>query len=198
MSEQQNTKLEVMADEHDLLLDHAYDGIQELNHPLPNWWNMIFLISCVFGVGYWVYYSFMGGPSLKDEFHRDHAKIVAAQEEFKRQNSAFKQEYYDKMVAEGGLQKGAEVYELNCLPCHAENGRGDIGPNLTDKNWLIAKGTPDTLYQVVFNGSEENGMPAWSELISQDEIYQAVIYVNSLKNTFAKDGKEPEGELIED
>lgn len=198
MSEQQNTKLEVMADEHHLLLDHDYDGIQELNHPLPNWWNMIFLISCVFGVGYWVYYSFMGGPSLKDEFNRDHAKIVAAQEDFKRQNSAFKQEYYDKMVAEGGLQKGAEVYELNCLPCHAENGRGDIGPNLTDKNWLIAKGTPETLYQVVFNGSEENGMPAWSELISQDEIYQAVIYVNSLKNTFAKDGKEPEGELIED
>lgn len=198
MSEQHNSKLEVMADEHDLLLDHAYDGIQELNHPLPNWWNTIFFISCVFGVGYWAYYSFLGGPSLKDEFHRDHAHIVALQEEFKKQNSAFNQEYYDKMVADGGLQKGQEVFELNCLPCHAEKGRGDIGPNLTDKHWLIAKGTPETLYQVVFNGSEENGMPAWSELISQDEIYQAVIYVNSLKNTFAKDGKEPEGELIEE
>ncbi len=198
MSEQQDTKLEVMADEHDLLLDHAYDGIQELNHPLPNWWNMIFLVCCIQAVGYWVYYSFMGGPTLKDEFHRDHAKIVALQEDFKRQNSAFKQDYYDQMVANDGLKKGAEVYELNCLPCHADNGRGDIGPNLTDKNWLIAKGTPETLYQVVFNGSEENGMPAWSEMISQDEIYQAVIYVNSLKNTFAKGGKEPEGELVED
>jgi len=198
MSEQQNTKLEVLADEQHLLLDHDYDGIQELNHPLPNWWNMIFLVCCIQGIGYWAYYSFMGGPTLKDEFNRDHAHIVAMQEEFKRQNSAFKQEYYDQMVASDGLNKGAEVYELNCLPCHAENGRGDIGPNLTDKHWLIAKGTPETLYQVVFNGSEENGMPAWSELISQDEIYQAVIYVNSLKNTFAKDGKEPEGESIEE
>jgi cytochrome c oxidase cbb3-type subunit 3 len=78
------------------------------------------------------------------------------------------------------------------LPCHAENGKGDVGPNLTDDHWIIAHGTPETVYDVVFHGSEANGMPIWSEMLSKDEIYQAVAYVMTFKNTFLK-GKGPEG-----
>lgn len=197
MSDSQETKLHVEADEQHLLLDHAYDNIQELNHPLPSWWNFIFLICCIFSGGYFVYYQFMGGPSLRDEFNQEYARIVAVQEEFRKQNSAFNQEHYAAIVADDGVNKGQVVFENNCLPCHAEKGAGDIGPNLTDDHWLVAKSTPDTIYGVVFNGSEENGMPAWAELLTKDEIYQAVAYVSSLKNTFVK-GKEPQGEKIED
>ena len=83
------------------------------------------------------------------------------------------------------------------MPCHADGGVGDVGPNLTDDHWIIAKGTPDTIYSVVFNGSEANGMPIWSEMISKDEIYQAVAYVQTFHNTFKK-GKEPQGDKVAD
>lgn len=188
-------KLVVKEDEKDLLLDHSYDDIQELNHPLPSWWNTIWGISIVFSIGYFIYYQFMGGPSLKEEFDRDFKIVVAKQEDFKKRESAFDEKFYAQVVADGGVEKGKAVYELNCMPCHMENGIGDVGPNLTDDYWILAKGTPETIYKVVFNGSEANGMPIWSELISKDEIYQAVSYVMTFKNTFRK-GKGPQGERI--
>lgn len=197
-SNKKESKLDVKPDEQHLLLDHAYDDIQELNHPLPSWWNVTWGITIVFAIGYFVYYQFMKGPTLRDEFNQEYSKIVAIQEEFRIQNSAFNQEYYAGITNDDGVNKGLVVYENNCLPCHNENGKGDIGPNLTDDHWLIAKGTPETIYNVVFNGSEENGMPAWAELLTKDEIYQAVAYVSTFKNTFVKGGKEPQGIKIED
>lgn len=191
-------KLDVAPDEQHLLLDHSYDGIQELNHPLPKWWNFILYVSIAFSVIYYIYYEFMSGPSLKEEFQASYTKVMAAQAEYKRINSAFNLEHYNAIVANDGVSTGKVVYENNCLACHNENARGDVGPNLTDKHWLIAKGTPETIYNVVFTGSEANGMPAWAELLTKDEIYQAVAYVASLKNTFQKNGKEPQGELVED
>lgn len=188
----QEPKLDVKEDEKQLLLDHNYDDIQELNHPLPSWWSTIWIISIVYAVGYFAYYQFMGGPTLREEFDKEFKIVEAKQLEFKKRESGFNQEYYAKVLADGGVKKGKEVYDLNCMPCHAENGAGDVGPNLTDDHWLLAQGTPDTLYSIVFNGSEANGMPIWSELISKDEIYQAVAYVMTFKNTFVK-GKEPEG-----
>lgn len=188
-------KLDVKEDEKHLLLDHSYDNIQELNHPLPSWWNTIWGISIVFGIGYFIYYQMMGGPSLKEEFNVEYKVVMARQNEFKKRESAFDHGYYAKVIADGGIAKGKEVFEMNCVPCHAEGGIGDVGPNLTDDSWLIAKGTPETIYSVVFNGSEANGMPIWSEMISKDEIYQAVAYVQTFHNTFKK-GKEPQGEKI--
>ena len=177
------------------MIDHSYDNIQELNHPLPSWWNAIWGISIVYALGYFTYYQFMGGPSLKTEFKNDFKVVLKQQDEFKKREMAFAQDYYNKVLAEGGVQKGKEVYEINCLPCHAEGGRGDVGPNLTDDHWVLARGTPETIYKVVFSGSEANGMPVWSEMISKDEIYQAVAYVMTFHNTFKK-GKEPQGEKV--
>jgi cytochrome c oxidase cbb3-type subunit 3 len=193
----QEEKLEVKDDEKHLLIAHSYDGIQELNHPLPNWWNTIWGISILFALGYFLYYQFLGGPNLEEEFQKEYLVVVGKQEQYKKLESAFNGEYYKKIVAEDGVAKGKEVYEMNCLPCHAEGGMGDVGPNLTDDHWLIAKGTPETIYGVVFNGSDANGMPIWSEMISKNEIYQAVAYVMTFHNTFKK-GKEPQGVKVAD
>lgn len=194
----ENNNLDVKEDEKHLLIDHSYDGIQELNHPLPGWWNFIFYAAIVYSAGYFAYYQFFSGPSLREEFKVEHARVVAAQEEYKRINAAFSQEQYEQILADDGVKKGAVVFETNCVSCHNENARGDVGPNLTDEYWLIAKSTPETIYNVAFNGSEENGMPAWSELISKEEILQAVAYVSSLKNTHQKGGKAPQGVKIEE
>ncbi len=192
------SELDVKPDEKHLLLDHNYDGIQELNHPLPSWWNFIFYTAIIFSVGYFIYYQFMGGPTLGQEFEKDYSRVVAVQEEYKKNNSAFKPELYMAVANPEGIKKGHEVYEINCLPCHAENGRGDIGPNLTDKFWLVAKSTPESIYDVAFKGSEENGMPPWGDVLTSEELYLAVAYVSSLKNTHQQNGKAPQGQLIEE
>jgi cytochrome c oxidase cbb3-type subunit III len=190
-------KLDVKEDEKHLLLDHNYDNIHELNHPLPSWWNVIFTVSVIYGTGYFFYYQVFGGPTLKDEFRTEYGRVLAAQAEFKRLNGVFNQSFYEDILKADGVTKGKAVYELNCMPCHMENGIGDVGPNLTDKHWIIAKGTPETLHHVVFHGSEANGMPAWGELITKEEIYQSVAYVMTFKNLFLE-GKEPQGEIVED
>ena len=197
-SNNEDTKLHVEADEKHLLLDHNYDGIHELNHPLPSWWNFIFWAAIVFAIGYFIYYQIMSGPSLREEFKKDYAKTMLLQDDYKKRNSLYKPELYAAAANDEGIKKGAEVFVNNCLPCHAEGGRGDIGPNLTDEFWIVAKSTPDTIYNVVYNGSEANGMPPWGEILSSEEIYQAVSYVMSIKNTHIKGGKAPQGEKIDE
>ena len=196
MKNENKEQLDVRKDEEHLLLDHDYDGIQELNHPLPSWWNVIFWTAIVYSVGYLVYYQFMNGPSLREEFNVHFAKVQATKAEFAKLNAAYSGDHYNAIVSDDGVKKGQVVFENNCMPCHSEGGKGDIGPNLTDEYWLLAKSTPETIYDVAFKGSEENGMPAWGELLTKDELYQAVAYVSSLKNTKVKGGKAPQGEKI--
>ncbi len=191
------SELHVEKDEEHLLLDHNYDGIQELNHPLPSWWSFLFYGLIFISGVYFFYYQFMGGPTLRDEFFKEYAVVMKAQNEANLANKTFKIERYKLINNTDGIKKGEEVYTNNCLPCHSENAKGDIGPNLTDKHWVLAKSTPETIYNVAFNGSEENGMPPWGEVLTPEEIYFAVAYVSSLKNSFQK-GKAPQGEFIED
>lgn len=197
-NENNKSELDVRKDEEHLLIDHNYDGIQELNHPLPSWWNIIFWTAIVYSAGYFVYYQFLSGPSLREEFNVNYAQVLEKKAEFARLNAAFNHDTYNEIVRADGVTKGLAVFEMNCLPCHSDEGKGDIGPNLTDEYWLIAKGTPETIYDVAFKGSEENGMPAWGEVLSKEELYQAVAYVSSLKNKKVKGGKAPQGTKIDD
>ncbi|MBY0415212.1 MAG: c-type cytochrome [Bdellovibrionales bacterium] len=191
------TKLHIEENEKHLLIDHNYDGIQELNHPLPSWWQFTFYGAIIFSTAYFVYYSFMNGPSLRDEFNKDYAVIVAAQADFKKKEGLFNPEIFSSFNTAEGIKKGEEIFTNNCVACHLEKGKGDIGPNLTDEYWLWAKGTPETIYPVVFNGVVENGMPNWSEVLSRDEIYQVVAYVQTLHHTHQPGGKDPQGNKVD-
>ncbi len=198
MSNDNKNQLHVEEDEKHLLLDHNYDGIQELNHPLPGWWNVIFYAGIVFGICYWTYYSFLGGKTLRDELKTEMTVIKQAQAEYKILTEAYKPDVFEQFNKPENMEQALAVFTDNCLQCHAEDGRGDVGPNLTDDFWLVSKGDPETNYKIIYYGSEENGMPAWGEVLSSEEIYQALVYVNSLKNTFHPEGKDPEGEKISD
>lgn len=197
MNDNNEQKVQVLEDEKHLLLDHSYDGIHELDHKLPNWWQFTFYGAIVFGVFYFIFYSIMGGPTLRDEFQKEYAKIAALQEELKKKSGGFDKEMYEKIIADDGVKKGEAVFVTNCVACHKEQGVGDIGPNLTDKFWINSKGTPETNYPVVFNGVPENGMPTWGGVISTEEIYQVIAYVQTLHNKNLP-GKEPQGNPVEE
>ena len=185
-------------EEHNLLLDHDYDGIEEFNYPLPSWWVMTFIGGIVFAVAYMFYYHGAGGPSLQDEYVAEMKKVNAVRAEQAKLLSNFNESDYNAWVAANdGINKGKEVYDENCLSCHEEGGKGDIGPNLTDAYWLNVKDTsPGTLFEFVRVGNEDNGMPAWGEVISKEEMYAAVAFIKTLEGTNVEGGKEPQGEKL--
>ncbi|MEE3078472.1 MAG: c-type cytochrome [Bdellovibrionota bacterium] len=189
----------IIEDEKHLVLDHDYDGIQELNHPLPSWWSGIWAISIVFAAIYFMYYIMMDGPTLRDEYKKEYAKVREVIDAEKAKSGNFDVEEFNTFVAENdGIKNGAIVYEENCLSCHAEGGGGDIGPNLTDKHWKnITAFEAKNIYSVVFKGVEDNGMPAWGEMLSKEELMSVVSFVMSLQGTTPPEAKEPEGELVQ-
>lgn len=189
-------QVHVEADEKHLLLDHDYDGIQELNHPLPKWWNFIFYVSIFWAIGYFVYYVMMGGPSLKDEFSNEISEVKAKQAEYQKLNSAFSEVKFKEFNNPEKIAKGLEVFTANCVACHLEGGKGDVGPNLTDDSWIHIPGDAATVYNVTYKGVDDKGMPAWGEVLSSDDIYAVLAYLESIRNTFVKGGKEAQGEKV--
>lgn len=179
-----------------VLLDHDYDGIQEFDYPLPSWWTASFVLCCLFAIPYMIYYMGMGGPSIAQEQEMDMVQLNKVRTAYAVKMAKFDEGAYSAFDNEEGAKLGAVVYEDNCLSCHEENGKGDIGPNLTDAYWMHAKGTKETIYEVVLNGREDKGMPTWKEDLTKDEILQVVKYLMVIKDTNVADGKEPQGELI--
>lgn len=197
MSDKNNLQpLHLEDGEKEILIDHAYDGIQELNNPLPSWWSATFWGGIIFAFFYTVYFM-LGAPTLRDEFAKEHVINLSLQDEFNKKNGMFDEVKFQAIFKDDGVAKGKLVYETNCAACHKEDGIGDIGPNLTDEYWLWAKGTAATIYPVVFNGVPDNGMPTWSGTLTSDEMYQVVSYVQSLHNTNRAGGKAPQGDKVE-
>ncbi len=186
-------------EERNLLLDHDYDGIEEFDYPLPSWWVWTFIGGVVFAIGYIYFYNFAGAPTLRDEFDQKLAKVEAIREEQRKLTGDFQlAEFQAWQKGENADQMAAEVYEENCLSCHEVGGKGDIGPNLTDAYWLnIKEVTPVKIFSFIRVGNEDNGMPAWADMLSKEELFAAVHYVLSVKGKNTP-GKEPQGEKLED
>lgn len=186
------------------LLDHDYDGIKELDNPLPSWWVAIFVITTAFAIIYFFYYQF-GGPTLMDE----HKQSVEANNKLKQSAVAsdssnsgggdqFNVEKFNAILASPDkLKMGLDVFEKNCVSCHKSQGQGDIGPNLTDEYWINGDGSPEKIYKIVTNGVLENGMPAWKDVLSSEDIYLVTAYIKSIKGVKLEGAKAPQGNKFE-
>jgi cytochrome c oxidase cbb3-type subunit 3 len=179
------------------ITDHTYDGIKEFDYPLPFWWSMTLVLTILFAIPYGIYYIFLDGPTARESAQKEMVEINKLRSAYAVKMANFDQELYAGILAKDGMDKGKEVFMENCSPCHLESGAGDIGPNLTDNYWLNAKGTKETVYEVILNGREEKGMPIWREELTKEDIYAVTAYVMSLVGTNVEGGKEPQGELIE-
>lgn len=169
------------------LLDHDYDGIQEYDNPLPNWWLMTFFGTIIFGFIYFLHYTFGGGFTQDMELQAAMAELPKAVE-----MELSEEELAGKMTADT-IASGKAVYASKCAACHGPEGQGLIGPNLTDKFWLHGQGDRKSLVKVIAKGVTEKGMPAWTGMISDDEIVQVAGFVHSIKDTKPANPKEPQG-----
>lgn len=182
-----------------LLLDHDYDGIQELDHPLPSYWVNGFLMTIVFALLYSMYYWVLHGKSLNEEYQvelKNHEAKMLAQ---KLPESPFQVEKLNGYLASPHeLNEGEKIFVDNCVACHKEKGIGDIGPNLTDEFWINGDGNkPEFLFDMVMNGKEDMGMPPWKEILTEDEVYHVIAYVKNLKGIKLPGAKAAQGNKYE-
>jgi cytochrome c oxidase cbb3-type subunit 3 len=193
-----NDKLQVFDDEKSILLDHNYDGIHELDHPLPSWWVTIFISSVIFSIPYYLYYTHFGGPTLDDELKESVARIEKAQSEYKAKQGGFDIDKFNAYVVTKKAQKsGKKTYRRKCKACHGAAGEGGIGPNLTDNYWIHGDGSIAAVYKVVEHGVIEKGMQAWGQTLGEEKMMAVVDYVMKLRGTNPANAKAPQGELFE-
>ncbi|MAZ48715.1 MAG: hypothetical protein CME65_09130 [Halobacteriovoraceae bacterium] len=194
----EDEKLIILDDEKKILLDHDYDGIRELNHPLPKWWLVTFYITIIFAAYYYVHHTFLGAKSLDQEYQEHVAQIEAAQAEWQKKHGGFNWDKYNAYIATPEAKKlGAKRYKRKCKACHAKDGGGGVGPNLTDDYWIHGSGDAEMVYNIINQGVVDKGMQAWKGVLSEEEILAVTAHVVNLRGTTPSEPKEPQGELVE-
>jgi cytochrome c oxidase cbb3-type subunit 3 len=162
------------------LLDHEYDGIREYDNPLPGWWVNLFWLTIVFCVPYTIYYHGVEGRTVHDELDRavaERAKLLIATYGELEPDAATLTRYSSDAVAMTGMRS---VFQGKCAQCHAADGGGGVGPNLTDDHYINVKSIED-LPRVIESGVPLKGMPAWGGQLSRTEIVLIASYVAQLR-----------------
>ncbi|CAA7197147.1 cbb3-type cytochrome c oxidase N-terminal domain-containing protein [Chryseobacterium potabilaquae] len=155
-------------EEKDILIDHGFDGITELDNSLPKWWIGLFWFGCIFCVIYLLAFSFTDYAHPDKEYDHETKTMLASINEYEKNAPQINLEtakYNADHIAEG-----EELFKTNCVTCHGEKGKGGIGPNLTDTHWINIK--EKSLFKNVFwmleNGSPNN--PAMRPFIKEGTI----------------------------
>lgn len=195
---------------------HEWDGIEELNNPLPRWWVWIFYATIVWGIGYSIAYP--AWPGIKSSTagllgystRADVAEDIAAVND---QNAALRTELAgadlaalvdnrDSEVYSYAVNGGRAVFAANCSQCHGSGANGVAPangyPNLRDDAWLWG-GTVDEIAHTVAHGVRNeqsldarwSEMPAFGDILPPEEVDQVVQYVLSLS------GNESDAALAE-
>lgn len=187
---------ESQPEERDLELDHNYDGIKELDNKLPAWWLYSFYASIVFAAGYMAYYHILDGDNQETEFQNEMAAAQIALEEYKKTApDLINAENVILLTEAGDIEKGNSLYQMNCMACHAADGGGGIGPNLTDDHWILGGGIKNVFHTISEGGRAGKGMVAWKSSLSPTEIQQVSSYILTLRGVEPANPKAAEGDL---
>ncbi len=179
---------------------HDWDGIKELNNPLPRWWLWTFYATVLFSIGYVIYYpaiplletSTVGvsGETTRSAIERELAAVQEAQAGLRNriETSSLQDIKADDALYRFALAGGASLYKVNCSQCHGSGAEGAPGyPNLNDDDWLWG-GDPDAIYFSIKHGirneEDENAryseMPAFDGVLQDDQIADVTQYVLQL------------------
>ena len=186
--------LKPMSEEKNLVMEHEFDGIQELDNPTPAWFRYLFYSSIAFAVCYLlVYHVFNLAPLQYEEYRIEMAKADVAKKEFLSKEANRVDENTVKLVSDPAvLADGKKVFMTNCVACHGAAAQGAIGPNLTDDYWLHG-GKINDVFKTIKYGVQPKGMPTWEKQLSPKQIADVANYVKSLHGTNPPGAKAPQG-----
>lgn len=189
------TKAVAVEKETDVLLDHDYDGIKELDNALPPWWRYGFYFTIVVGLIYLLNFHVFGiGKNPAQEYNAEIENARIEKEIFEANNKDRIDENNVPMADASGIKEGEKMFESNCIACHLKGGGGNVGPNLTDNYWLH-KGSLNDIYNTIKKGYPEKGMQSWSSQFNPKQISLLASYIRSLKGTNPPNAKAPQGDL---
>jgi cytochrome c oxidase cbb3-type subunit 3 len=182
---------------------HEWDGIKELNKPLPRWWLLTFYATIIWAIGYWIVYPAwptmngytkgLFGYSQRTVLSGEISAARTAQAPFRDKLAAtpLDKTKDDAELLRFAMAEGAAAFQANCAACHGRGAQGFIGyPNLNDDEWLWG-GTVAEIHKTISFGirSEEKDtrasqMPRFGldKLLSDQQINEAAEYVLSLSN----------------
>ena len=183
-------------DEGEIILDHNYDGIKELDNNLPPWWIYGFYASIVFAAVYLLRYHVFSGPTQIDELETELADARIAIEAYKKTaKNLVDINTVTKLTEAADLSAGKTIFETNCVACHMADGGGGIGPNLTDPNWILGGDIKSIFKTVSEGGRSGKGMIAWKQQLKPLEMAQVSSYVLTFEGTTPANPKAPEGDV---
>jgi len=184
--------------EKDILFEHEFDGIRELDNNLPPWWVALFYISIAFGVVYFSYYHILGyGNSSREQYEQEIEQAQEAVAAYLAKQADSVDETNVTMVEdESLLSMGESIFQANCAACHGSLGEGGVGPNLTDRYWVHGGSIKD-VFKTIKYGVPEKGMISWKSQLRASDMQRVSSYIMTLVGTSPPNAKEPEGELYQ-
>ncbi|MCY0095747.1 cytochrome-c oxidase, cbb3-type subunit III [Hoeflea ulvae] len=182
---------------------HEWDGIRELNNPMPRWWLWTFYLCIIWAIGYAIAYPAI--PLIKGATpgllgYSSRAEVVAELADAKAAQGALLEKIAatpvadiagDQELLQFAIAGGSSAFKVNCAQCHGSGAAGSAGyPNLNDDDWLWG-GTIDQIYHTIAHGirfdadddTHYSEMPAFADMLEPDQINQVAAYVVSLSDT---------------
>ncbi len=198
MDEKWMTRAVPVEQEADVLLDHDYDGIKELDNALPPWWKYGFYFTIVVAFLYVFNYHVLGtGLNPEQEYAVEMERGKQIEEAYKARTKNLVDENNVVIADAAGIAEGAKIYKQSCIACHGQNGEGGIGPNLTDDYWIHGGGMNE-IYKTIKIGYPDKGMQSWESMMNPVQIKDLASYVKSIKGTKPANAKAPQGDLFKD
>jgi cytochrome c oxidase cbb3-type subunit 3 len=184
--------------EQDVMLDHEYDGIRELDNSLPPWWVAMFYITIGIAVVYWGYYHVFDVGALQVQQYE--MEMEEAEEAVKaylaKQANTVDETNVEMLVDEQELALGETTFKTYCATCHGQLGEGGVGPNMVD-NYFIHGGDIKDVFKTIKYGVPEKGMISWQNQLRPADMHRVASYILTLVGTNPPNQKGPEGELYQ-
>ena len=184
-------------EEGEIILDHNYDGIKELDNNLPPWWVYSFYITIIFGVIYMIRYHVLNADGQFTEYEIEYAEAKRAIEEYKKNAKDLVDFNSVELLTDiADLKAGETIFVAKCAVCHKADGGGGIGPNLTDEYWILGGGIKNVFKTISEGGRSGKGMVSWKkEGLKPSEMAQVASYLLQFQGTTPAEPKAAEGEI---
>jgi mono/diheme cytochrome c family protein len=175
-------------------VDHNFDGITELDNRIPPWFNYLFYGSIIFGIGYFLHFHVLGGKLSAAEYGDEMAAAVIERRIVLANEGSIDENNIAVLTDANAVKNGEGNFQKYCISCHAKDGGGLVGPNLTDPYWIHGGAVRD-VYMTIKNGVPSKGMISWQLVFTPKQIQELSSYVLALQGTKPMVPKKAEGDL---